>query len=143
MPSNVSIGCEVGGPEGYEISKLKIPLAQALERHVTSTHCLEIDHYALVLRIDGSLAKFGQEGLARIRLSKANRYISIDIQIPEHVWHPMSHNQFKEYLASQVLAAINACINRLDKEKLVVADSQLIYEVTAAINEFVNEECTG
>ncbi len=139
MTSNISIGCEVGGPEGYEISKLKIPLAQALERHVTSAHCHEIDHYALVLRIDGSLAKFGEEGLARIRLSKANRHISIDIQIPEHVWHPLSHNQFKEYLAKQVLAAINACIKRLNKEKFLVADSQLIYEVTAAINDFFNE----
>ena len=143
MPSNVSIGCEVGGPEGYEISKLKIPLAQALERHVTSTHCLEIDHYALVLRIDGSLAKFGEEGLARIRFSKVNRNISIDIQIPEHVWHPMSRNQFKLYLAKQVLAAINACIKRLNKEKSRVADSQLIHEVTTAINEFINEECAG
>lgn len=86
MRTVISIGCEQGGPEGGFVAKLKVPLYQTLSRHVTSTHCSAVDSYALVLRVDGSLATYGEEGNACLRFAKARRYITVDIQIPEHVW---------------------------------------------------------
>ena len=51
----ISLGCDAGGPEAAFFGSLKTPLAHALARHVTSSHCAEVDQYAVVLRVDGSI----------------------------------------------------------------------------------------
>jgi len=143
MSSIISIGAQMGGPEPCLIGDLKIPLYRALAKHVTSTHCAAIDEYAIVLRVDGSLDKFGEEGLARLRFAKARRYITVDIQIPEAVWQPMSKSQTQAYLANQVRSAINMCVSRLIKEKYAVAEERLQVQVEAAINEYLTTENDG
>ncbi len=143
MPSNISIGCQAGGPEASEIAKLKIPLFHALEKHVSSTHCDAIDEYALVLRIDGSLDQFGEEGLAHLRFAKKKRYITIDIQIPSSVWQPMNNLQFKAYLANQVTLAIGACVQRLKQESIVVAEKELFSQLSSATTKYLSNAKHG
>lgn len=143
MSSIISIGAQMGGPEPCLIGDLKIPLYRALSKHVTSTHCSAIDEYAIVLRVDGSLDKFGEEGLARLRFAKARRYITVDIQIPETVWQPMSKSQTLAYLANQVRSAITMCVSRLNKEKYAVAEELLRVQVETAINEYLTSENDG
>lgn len=138
MPPAISIGCQQGGPEPCLISNLKVILYKALEAHVTGTHCPEIDEYALVLRVDGSLDKFGDEGLARLRFAKAKRYITIDIQIPEYIWQPMSEVQTAQYLATQVQTAIRACTQRLVKEKCPVDTDTLNKEINLGIDSYLS-----
>lgn len=133
----IGIGCESGGPEATEVGQLKVPLYKALETHVKSTHCSAIDQYAIVLRVDGSLATFGDEGLARLRFAKAQRYISIDVQITETAWRSRDAQQLKIYIANQVKAAIKACVARLRKDKHPVSEALLEAEVDAAITEYL------
>jgi len=135
MSSVISIGCQQGGPEACFIGELKVALYRVLDKHVTSTHCSEIDEYALVLRVDGSLDKFGDEGLARLRFAKAHRYITLDVQIPENVWKPMSRAQTRSYLATQVRAAVGACVKRLLKDKCSVNESALYAQIDAGLIE--------
>lgn len=138
MASAISIGCQQGGPEPCLIGTLKVGLYQLLAEHVTSTHCAEIDEYALVLRVDGSLDRFGNEGLARLRFAKAQRYITVDIQIPEAVWKPLDVFQTKSYLAKQVKAAIGACVQRLAKDKCHVDASALQSQVDTAVSRYLD-----
>ncbi len=140
MPSVISIGCQAGGPEVRFIGDLKVPLYRALAKHVTSTHCPAVDEYAIVLRVDGSLEKFGDEGFTRLRFAKARRYITVDVQIPETIWHPMSKRQLRKYLAHQVKDAIVLCAGRLRKDKHAVAETGLFVEIEAAINEYLAVE---
>jgi hypothetical protein len=130
----------MGGPEPCLIGDLKVPFYRALTTHVTSTHCTAIDEYAIVLRVDGSLVKFGDEGLARLRFAKARRYITIDIQIPETVWRPMSRSQTKQYLVNQVRSAIDMCVSRLIQVKVAVAEVLLWVQIEAAIEEYLTAE---
>jgi hypothetical protein len=136
----ISIGCQQGGPEPCLIPSLKVGLYRLLAEHVTNTHCSEIDKYALVLRVDGSLDKFGVEGLARLRFAKSRRYITLDIQVPEEVWKPLDEFQTKSYLAKQVKAAIDACVGRLVKDGCHVNVDALQSEVDAALRKFVGVE---
>lgn len=133
----ISIGCQQGGPEPCLIPSSKVSLCKALAKHVTSTHCAEIDEYALVLRVDGTLDKFGEEGLARLKLAKTRRYITVDIQIPEKIWQPMSKDTTANYLAKVIQSAIAACTMRLIKEKYSVDVETLTQEVSAGINEYL------
>ena len=119
MPQIVSIGCEGGGPETRVVCQAKVPLAQALERTVTSSHSQAVSQYALVLRVDGSLQSYGEEGLARLRLYKSRGFVTVDIQIPEQAWKPLSAQELREYIARQVLYAVEACVSRLERDSLV------------------------
>ncbi|WP_395010053.1 hypothetical protein [Undibacterium sp.] len=140
MTSFISIGAQLGGPEPCLIAELKVGLFHALSKHLTSTQCKEIDEYAIVLRVDGALHKFGKEGLARMRLAKTQRYITIDVQIPETVWHPLNKTQTKIYLTNQVRSAISMCVARLIKEKYVVVEECLWAQINAAFNEYLADE---
>lgn len=133
----VSIGAECGGPNAAFVAELKVPLYRALARHVKSSHCPAIDEYALVLRIDGTLCRFGEEGIARLRFAKARRCITADIQIPQSVWEPLSNTQLQVYLAGKVKAAIEACVLRLKKDRCVIDDIRLMEQVNAAIQEYL------
>jgi len=136
----VSIGAQCGGPEAKLVADLKIPLSQALAKHVKSSHCSAIEEYGLVLRIDGSLDQFGEEGIARLRFAKARRYITVDIQIPQAVWGALSITQLKLYLAGQVKSAMEACISRLKKERCEIDEKQLLEQVNAAIHEYLGPQ---
>lgn len=143
MPSVISIGCQAGGPEVGFVGNLKVPLHRALAKHVTSSHCSAVDEYAIVLRVDGSLDQFGAEGFAHLRYARARRYISVDIQIPEAVWHPLSTHQFRSYIAHQVRGAIAVCVARLHRDKHTVGEKELYTEMEAAINEYLALENNG
>ena len=136
MPQIIAIGCEGGGPETQAVCAAKVGLAQALERHVTSSHSAVIDRYALVMRIDGSLQRYGAEGLSRLRLSRARRYITVDIQVPESVWRPLAPPALREYIARQAAAAVEACVTRLEREGAVGREA-LQGELRSAIAEYL------
>ena len=135
----ISIGADCGGPEAARVAEAKTPLFKAFSRYVKSTHCSGIDEYALVLRVDGPLTQFGPEGIFRLRLAKAKRYITVDIQIPQSVWEPMSPLQLRAYLAKQSAAAMKACVSRLKKERMVVEESTLWPEFEQAIHAYTSE----
>ena len=137
MTPVISIGCQIGGPEPCAIADLKVSLYQALAQHITSTHCPVIDEYAIILRVDGSLDKFGTEGIARLMFSKVRRYIKVEVQIPESVWRPMTDSQTKEYLVRQVKAAISACVARLRKDNCPINEQNLLAEIDTATKAFL------
>ena len=135
--SFISIGADLGEPEAKALADLKIPLFRLLSKWVNSTHCSAIDEYALVLRVDGRFAQFGKEGLANLCLAKTLRYVAVDIQIPEAVWKPMTAEDFKVYLCSQVLLALRACVARLQKEQFDVEEQALFAQVGVATQEYL------
>ena len=136
MPDFITIGCQGGGPETVSVGRSKVHLYHALSKHVTSTHCGAIDEYGLVLRVDGSIQTFGAEGISRLRLAKKQRYITLDIQIPQLVWQPLEDAELRRYLGTQVDSAISACVARLKKDGFDVDDAKLMQEVGAAIRAY-------
>lgn len=136
MPHFISIGCEGGGPETKRVCALKVPLFHALQTHVTASHTSLIDEYSLVLRVDGSLQQYGDEGLAGLRLARVQRYITVDIQIPKHVWDPLPDSGLRAYIARQTQAAIVACVARIKREG-EIDERILLAQVQTAITEYL------
>jgi hypothetical protein len=139
MSHFVSIGCEGGGPETRLVCELKVPLFQALQRCVTASHTPLVDEYFLVLRVDGTLQRYGEEGLARLRFVRTRRYITVDIQIPMSVWQPLPEEELRAYIARQTQAAIGACIARLEREGAVNGEL-LNSQVRAAITDYLGQQ---
>lgn len=121
------------------MGRSKVYLYHALSRHVTSTHCEVIDEYGLVLRVDGSIQTFGPEGIGRLRFAKKQRYITLDIQIPQSVWQPLEDAELRSYLGRRVDSAIRACVARLKKDGFDVDDARLMLEVDAAVRDYAQQ----
>jgi hypothetical protein len=119
------------------IADEKVLFYRALTEHVTSSHCSAIEEFALVLRVDGSLMAYGDEGITRVRFAKARRSITADIQIPKLVWLGMSRAELRLYLVKQVKAAVAACVSRLRANKCVIEASGLDAEIEAAAKAYL------
>lgn len=143
MKPFISLGTQGGGPETAIVGQSKLLLARALARHVTSTHCAVIDEYGPVLRVDGTLHTFGDEGFTRIRFAKKQRYITLDIQIPMACWQPLDDSGLRHYLARQVRSAIELCICRLQSDGHAVDERRLLAEIDAAISDYTTDSRIG
>jgi len=134
----ISIGAQSGGPKDGGIGKIKVDLYKALRATCTSTYCTAIDEYAPVIRVDGNIRKFGDEGITRLRFGKKHRYITADIQIPESVWTNKTKNEIRDYIADKVRESIVMFIERLKKEKIEIDEQALLCEVDDGIQKFKN-----
>lgn len=139
----ISLGAQGGGPETAVVGQSKLLLYRALARHVTSTHCAAIDEYGPVLRVDGTLHTFGDEGFTRMRFAKKQRYITLDIQIPMACWQPLDDSGLRCYLARQVRSAIELCVARLRKDGHAVDELRLMTEIDAAISDYTSDSRVG
>lgn len=132
----ISIGCQGGGPKDNGIGKIKVDLWRLLCEHCVSTYCSEVDHYALALRVGGSITDYDEEKIWKVRRSKKDRYIGADIDIPMLVWSSRTTDELKYYLSEKVIEAIVILVNRLKKDKVDVDKEGLLNEVKNAILKF-------
>lgn len=104
--------------------------------HLSPSSNARLPSFAIIL----SLARPGE---TRVRYAKARHYITVDVQIPEAVWQPMSKRQFRSYLAHQIKGAVAVCAARLLRDKHVVSENDFYAEIDAAINEYLAVENDG
>src|SRR4051794_36952580 len=116
----ISIGCQNGAPHDGGLGDMKVRLWQSLLKHCRATYCPTVDHFALVLRIDGAFQKFGEESIKRIRRTRRDRTIGADIVIPEIVWRNKTRRELGDYLVRRVREALELCVARLQKDKEIV-----------------------
>ena len=135
--SIISIGVQSGGPKDGDIGLIKLDLYKAFNESCKSSYCESIDQYAPVIRVDGSISKFGEEGITRLRFAKKQRSITADIQIPESVWQPKSRNEIRDYIASKIREAITIFVARIKKDKIEVDELQLLRDVDSGIKQFL------
>ena len=132
----ISIGAQSGGSDDGGLGELKIDLWKLLLQHCRESHCPNISHYALALRIGGEFGDFGEEGVAMVRRNKKERFISAEIIIPKSVWQPKTPNQLRDYLAVEMRNALRKCVTRLQKDKEQVNEIRLLRDIDAAVEEF-------
>ncbi len=139
MPSFISIACDCGGPEAVIVAERKVLLYQALTRSVFSTYCSAIDEYAFVLYVDGSIAKYGPEGLSRLRFAKARRYITVDLVVPETRWKSLERNELDAILVEQVKLGLEACCQRLERDRQHVNRTAFMSQVEQGFVDFLSQ----
>jgi hypothetical protein len=125
----VSLAYEAGGPDvNPEARSYILQLRRLLEKFCNGPYSKEVKGFALVLRIDGSLKKYGAEGVDRMRRRKKEQYITADICIPERRWKGVSGREFSRYLSSAVKSALQTCVAYLRKQKVEVDEHRLLLD---------------
>ena len=97
----------------------------------------EIDEFALILRIGGRMQEFDFEGCERIRRSRKNRYITVDLGFPSRRWKSASDRDMRKYLAELVETGLLCCASRLEKDRAQVDIQRLMRDFSAAKKAFL------
>jgi hypothetical protein len=100
-------------------------------------YCIEVDEFAPILRVDGDLWNFEFEGCEKLRLSKKNRYITIDVGMPRSKWEGIDGKEIRQYLISNLRNALELMINRFKKEKYTVKDMELWVDFSKVEEKFL------
>jgi hypothetical protein len=132
----ISIGCQNNGPEDHGLGVIKVDLVAELGKHVQSTHCDAVDHYALVLRVGGDFGDFAPERIHRIRRSRADRFMAGDIDVPVAAWMSRNTNELKGYLITRVSEALRLFAERLRRDGEKVDWPSLEAEAITAFRAF-------
>ncbi|MEM6473956.1 MAG: ankyrin repeat domain-containing protein [Planctomycetota bacterium] len=134
VPDRFTIGAQFGGPDVGHIAELKRELCSSLNEHCLTIGCESVDEIGLVLRVNGPICSFGEQGVERVRHSAKQRYVTADIVISGDATS-LSRSKTQSLLAGLIELAIEQCIIRLRKKKLSFAPN-LENQVKNAIAEF-------
>lgn len=117
----VTVGVQAGDVPADRATNPHIrPLRQLLQAHCHGPYSPEVDEFSLVMRIDGDIDHWEKEGCDRMRRSKKERYITIDIYVPRTRWEGVSGIDIRNYLAACVEDAFRKMIGKLQRDKVHV-----------------------
>jgi hypothetical protein len=101
-------------------------LRRFLAIHCKGPYSEEISEFALVLRIGGTMQEFDFEGCERIRRSRKDKYITVDLGFPTRRWKNVADGEIPKYLAEIVETGLLCCLHRLKKDKAKVDEAALL-----------------
>jgi hypothetical protein len=137
---NVTLGAQVNGPDAHEPTlRPHYELRRLLKVYCTGPYSPDVDEFAPILRIDGSIHQWKREGCAYLRRSFKERYITVDIFIPISRWKNRSEREIREFFADQVRKALTLCIKRLQKDRTPVDGERLMKDYEKAVKKYLKQ----
>lgn len=136
----VIVGVQAGDTSAAEATQPHYgPLRNLLREYCRGPYSPEVDEFSLVLRIDGDIYHWEQEGCDRMRRSKKGHYITIDIYVPRKRWEGVSGIEIRKYLADCVEEAFRRMIAKLQRDKVVVDGDALLRDYAVVTERYLAE----
>lgn len=134
----VTLGADVGGTDADVAMKPHyMKLRKALERWCTTTYTSELQEFAIILRIDGSVQSWGKRGVDFIRLQKKKGYATADIFVPAALWQAGVVSDIRGYLAEQSIAALVSMLEKVKQAKIPIDAAKLLADANSAVEDFL------
>lgn len=132
----VSLGADVGGKDAdAATAAVCMAIRRALAEECGGPYGASFAEFALVVRIDGSVQSWGNRGVDNVRLQRKARYATADIFVPQAVWAE-GRRPFAAFMATNVVAAIQAIVDRAQKDGDLIEADLLIRDVRRATEHF-------
>lgn len=136
----VTVGVQAGDVPADQATNPHIrPLRQLLQAHCRGPYSPEVDEFSLVMRIDGDIDPWEKEGCDRMRRSKKERYITIDIYVPRARWAGAAGNEIRRYLAACVEDAFWRMIDKLRRDKVPVNGDDLLRDFATVKQRYLSQ----
>lgn len=106
----------LGGADGLDVHWLG--LKGALHEADAVVLPKGIDHLHFILRVDGIFGTFGGDGVDRVRVSRARRFVQVDICVPTARWMNRSHGEIADFICSELSRSVEkivASVRRVDR----------------------------
>jgi hypothetical protein len=130
-----SLGQENGGPNIRESFNMEVrSLRRCLSTIQAPNYATDTPEFALILRVDGSLKKYGPEGVEPPKLRRG--YIQVDIVVSEKRWQASPAEQ-RRYLADVVGEAFVAIADKLEAKKRLLDRQRLLQDYEAVKKQYL------
>ena len=127
----ISLGQQNGGPNiSPSFNETVLSLRKLLSPLRSQDYAPSCPEFALILRVDGSLTRFGKEGVEPPKFRK--RYVQVDIVVPEERWEASAEAQ-EQYLRGIVREALAAVISAFNKKKLPIDGEKLMRDYASLL----------
>ncbi len=141
LTASVSLVSQTSGPDaGTATWDAWLQFNKLLRELCIGPYSPDVDEFAPILRIDGSIHQWNREGCAYLRRSFRERYITIDIFVPISRWKDKTELEIREYLATGVREALTLCIKRLQKDKTPVDGERLMADYDKVVRVYLRGE---
>lgn len=138
--ATVTLGVQSGDIPSAEATKPHyLPLRRLLAEHCQGPYSPDVDEFSLILRIDGDIYHWEQEGCDRMRRSKKERYITIDIYVPRSRWEGVSGIEIRKYLAACVEDAFRKMIDKLQRDKTPIDAGALLRDFGTVKERYLSQ----
>lgn len=133
----ISLAQELGGPDVPEsFAGIVRSLRKCLSTIQAPDYATDTPEFALILRVDGSLKKYGPEGVEPPKLRRG--YILVDIVVSERRWQAPPEDQ-RRYLAEVVGEAFVAIADKLETKKRLLDRGRLLQDYEAIKVRYLTE----
>jgi hypothetical protein len=137
-----TLGCDVGGKEAdLAMKEHYLCFRKILSQHCAGPYSNSIDHFHLILRIDGDVHAWNLEGVHFTRLQRSSRYATADIFVPISTWMDRSQEKIVLFLNKHVEEAALALMTKIQKSKIPFESGKLVADLNKAINIFALHKC--
>lgn len=137
--ATVRMGVQAGDVASWEaVQPHHGPLRELLRECCQGPYSSEVDEFYLALRIDGELSHWEKEGCDKMRRSKKERYVSIDIYVPRERWEGVSGIEVRRYLAACVEDAFLRMIAKLQRDKVAVDGDAMLRDLAKAKERYLD-----
>jgi hypothetical protein len=116
-----------------------LDMRKALALHCQGPYSPEIREFALILRVGGEMQEFDFESCDRIRRSRKEHSISVDLAFPSRKWKGVPDKSIREYISEAVETGLLCCIRRLELDKSQVDADRLLSDFARAKYIFLTE----
>lgn len=132
----VTLGVQSSGDDNRTQEHV-LAFRKLLGRFCEGPYTDDIDEFALILRIGGSMQEFA-EGCDRIRRNRKRKYITVDIGFPSDRWRGRPDKYIREALSEAVETGLLCCVMRLERDKAAIDKDRLLSEFSRAKSAFLN-----
>lgn len=136
----VTVGVQTGDvPSGRATDPHIVAMRNLLQTHCRGPYSPDVDEFSLIFRIDGDIWHWEKEGCDRMRRSKKERYITIDIYVPRARWEGVSGIEIRKYLATCVEDAFRRMIGKLQRDKVHVDGDALLRDFATVREQYLSQ----
>jgi hypothetical protein len=132
------MSAHLGGSKASAVyASIYLELNRCFLQHVSGVYSEEVTVFGFMLCVSGNIRDFGGDGIERLKRSKRQKSIDVDIVIPQHRWSDATPRERAEHLAQQVRDGVELMLKRLARDKVVVDLALLRGDLERALEAFV------
>ena len=133
----ITLGVQSGSTEASDATRpFFMPLRKLLAKHCVGPYSKDIVEFAPILRIDGDVWAWHFEGCEALKLNRRERYVTIDIGVPEERWRA-NGLALATYLVTTVEEALRQMIDRVKQKGLDLNDAALLADFEQVRTEYM------
>lgn len=134
----ITVGAQMGDKRASNaVTPHFMALKQSFNQFCAGPYSSEVAEFALVLRVDGDIWHWNRSGCDRMRRSKKDRYITIDIYVPKERWDGVGDIEVRRYLVATAEEALQKMLDKLRRDKAPIEADALLTDLAKAKKHYL------